>query len=176
MILVRDDDIFLNAIWRHQVFLKYKIFVHIGIIGSRPFPARWIKKHLYMYEICNHSYCHKCDKLINLDLNKQKKDLEKANEIIKKKIGINPRYFIPPCGRYNNRLIEACESVGLSLHPSYVIREKNENLYHSADSTDVVDKKEGWYICHTSKGIPSNRKLEKNLKYLYENNLTKFWK
>ena len=81
MIYVRDDDIFLNVFWRHQVFLKYKIFVHIGIIGSRPFPSRWIKKNLEMYEVCNHSYSHKCDKLVKMDLKSQIKDIEKEEEI-----------------------------------------------------------------------------------------------
>lgn len=176
MIYVRDDDIFINTLWRHQVFLKYKIFVHIGIIGSRPFPVRWIKKHLYMYEVCNHSYCHKCDKLITWSIKDQKKDLEKANVVIKKKLGVTPTYFIPPCGRYNDQLIEACESIGLSLHPSYILQEKNKKLYYSAKSADIIGKKEGWYVCHTSKGMPSNKRLEKNLKYLYENKLTEFWK
>jgi peptidoglycan/xylan/chitin deacetylase (PgdA/CDA1 family) len=176
MIYVRDDDIFLNVFWRHQVFLKYKIFVHIGIIGSRPFPSRWIKKNLKMYEICNHSYSHKCDKLVNMDLESQINDIEKANEIIKKKLGVTPRYFIPPCGRYNDQLIKACEKVGLTLHPSYVLREKNEELYHSANLTDLFGKKEGWYICHTSKGMPSQKRLEWNLKYLSENKLTQFFK
>lgn len=176
MISVRDDDIFINALWRHKVFLKYKIYVHIGIIGSRPFPARWIKKNLTKYEICNHSYCHKCDKLVNWSLKDQKKDLEKANVVIKRKLGVLPIYFIPPCGRYNDQLIEACESIGLSLHPSYVLHEKNKDLYFSAKSRDIIGKKEGWYICHTSKGIPSNKRLEKNMKYLYDNKLTKFWK
>ncbi len=176
MIYVRDDDIFLNAIWRHQVFIKYKIFVHIGVIGSRPFPARWIKKHLRMYEVCNHSYSHKCNKLVNWDLKRQKEDIERANNVIKKKLGVTPRYFIPPCGRYNDQLVEACESVGLSLHPSYIMREKNEELYHSANLTDIIGKKKGWYVCHTSKHHPSQRVLEKNLKYLYDNKLTEFWK
>ena len=129
-----------------------------------------------MYEICNHSYCHKCDKLVNWSIEDQKNDLEKANFVIKKKLGVTPTYFIPPCGRYNDKLIEACESIGLSLHPSYVLHEKNKDLYYSAKSTDIIGKKEGWYVCHTAKGIPSNKRLENNLKYLYDNKLTKFWK
>ena len=79
MICIRDDDIIINAIWRHQLFLNYKIIVDIGIITSRPFPARWIKKHIKMYEVCNHSHCHKLDKLIKWDTNKQREDLEKTH-------------------------------------------------------------------------------------------------
>jgi len=176
MIFVRDDDIFLNALWRHQTFLKYKIFVDIGIVTSRPFPARWIKKHLYMYEVCNHSHSHKCDQLINWDAKKQREDIETANKIIKRKIGAKPRYFIPPCGKYNDQLLEVCESLGLSLHPSYVIRKKHEDRYFSAHLKDIVGKKDGWYICHTANRQPSNKRLEKNLQYLSDNKLTRFWK
>jgi peptidoglycan/xylan/chitin deacetylase (PgdA/CDA1 family) len=176
MINVRDDDIFFNAIWRHKIFLKYKIYVHIGIIGSIPFPARWIKKHLNMYEICNHSYCHKPDMIAKFNIEKKIEDLDKANKVIKKKLGVKPNYFIPPYGRYNDQLIKACESVGLSLHPSYIMREKNKDLYYSAKTNDILGKNDGWYVCHTSKGIPSKNRLEKNMKYLYDNKLTKFWK
>jgi len=175
MIYIRDDDIIFNAIWRHQLFLKYKIFVDIGIITSRPFPVRWIKKHIKMYEVCNHSHSHKIDKLINWDSKKQREDLEKANNIIYKKIGIKPRYFIPPAGRYNEQLLEVCESIGLSLHPSYTMAKKNPEKYYSAHKVDIIGKNEGWYICHTASRQPSYSRLKKNLQYLYENRLTRFW-
>ncbi|RLF50088.1 MAG: hypothetical protein DRN24_07180, partial [Thermoplasmata archaeon] len=104
-----------------------------------------------------------------------KEDLEKANTIIEKKIGVKPRYFIPPYGKYNNQLVETCEALGMSLHPSYKIREKNNDKYYSAHLSDIIGKKEGWYVCHTSKGQPSHRRLDKNLQYLSENKLTRFW-
>ena len=176
MIFVRDDDIFLNAIWRHQPFLKYKIKVDIGITTSRPFPTRWIKKHLNMYEICNHSHSHSGKNLVNWNTSKQKEDLEKANNIIKKKLGVEPRYFIPPYGKFDDKLIEVCESLGMILHPSYKMRETTEKKYFSAHKVDIIGKKDGWYVCHTSKGQPSKKRLEKNLFYLYENKLTRFWK
>jgi len=176
MILVRDDDIFLNAIWRHQAFLKYKIFVDIGITTSRPFPVRWIKKHLNMYEICNHSHSHNGKELIDWDFKKQQEDLEKASNKIEKKLGVKPKYFIPPYGKYNNQLIEVCESLGMTLHPSYKMREKTEKRYFSAHLIDIIGKNEGWYVCHTSKGQPSQKRLDKNLFYLYQNKLTRFWK
>jgi len=175
MILIRDDDILFNAIWRHQPFLEYKIIVDVGIVTSRPFPARWIKKHLYMYNICNHSHSHKCEELINWNFKKQLEDLERANKIIEKKIGVKPKYFIPPCGRYNDQLLEACERLGLTLHPSYVMAEKDRSKYFSAHLTDIIGKKEGWYICHTASRKPSHNRLKRNLKYLYENKLTRFW-
>ena len=102
-------------------------------------------------------------------------DLEKANSIIHKKIGIKPKYFIPPRGFLSDQLIESCESVGLSLHPSYItMREKNEN-YYTAQKQDLFGKKEGWYICHISKHQPVFSRLKKNIDYLYENKLTRFW-
>ncbi len=175
MICIRDDDINLNAIWRHQIFLKYKMFVDIGIITSRPFPKRWIKKHIEMYEVCNHSHSHKLFKLINWEPKKQREDLEKANNIIYKKIGVKPRYFIPPGGKYNDQLIEVCESIGLSLHPSYVMAKKHKDVYFTAHKVDLFGKTDGWYVCHTASRQPSHRRLKKNLQYLYENKLTRFW-
>ena len=175
MILVRDDDIFINAIWRHMVFLEYKIFVDIGIVTSRPFPVLWMKKHLKMYEVCNHSHSHNCKQLVNWDEKKQKEDLEKANIIIKKKIGVTPKYFIPPCGKYNKQLLEVCKEIGMELHPSYVMREKKPDKYFSAHLKDIIGEKNGWYICHTANRKPSYNRLRKNIQYLYENRLTRFW-
>jgi len=175
MIFIRDDDIFLNALWRHQVFLEYKVFVDIGIITSRPFPAKWIKKHLYMYEVCNHTHRHPKKELVNWSEKKQIEDIEKANTIIKKKIGVKPRYFIPPYGDYNKQLKETCESIGLELHPSYVMREKHEEKYYPAHEQDIIGKKDGWYVCHTGNRNPSHKRLKKNVEYLYNNKLTRFW-
>jgi hypothetical protein len=175
MICIRDDDIFYNAIWRHQIFLDYQIYVDIGIITSKPFPARWIRKHINMYEVCNHSHCHNYNVLINYKLKNQIKDLEKANQIIHRKIGVNPRYFIPPGGIFNKKLVEASEAVGLSLHPSYITMKKNPENYYTAQKLDLFGKKEGWYICHTFKHQPTHSRLKQNIKYLYDNKLTRFW-
>ena len=174
MINIRDDDIFLNAIWRHQIFKKFRIFIDIGITTSRPFPSKWLKKNLFMYEVCNHSHCHKIDQLVNWNVKRQKEDIEKANNIIKKKLGVVPRYFIPPGGKYNDQLIEVCESIGLELHPSYVMREKHPEKYYSAHKEDIIGKKNGWYVCHTCNRQPSHNRLKKNIKYLQENKLTRF--
>ena len=175
MICIRDDDMFFNNIWRHQIFLDYKIVVDIGVITSKPFPARWIRKNIKMYEICNHSHCHDAPKMIKWSSKKQMEDLEKANKIIHKKIGVKPKYFIPPRGFLSDQLIESCESVGLALHPSYItMREKNEN-YFTAQKQDLFGKKEGWYVCHISKHQPVFSRLKKNIDYLFENKLTRFW-
>lgn len=175
MICIRDDDIFFNAIWRHKVFMDYHIVVDIGIITSRPFPAKWIKKNLKMYEVCNHSHSHDAHSIINWPSKKQKEDFEKANSIIFKKIGVKPKYFIPPHGFLNDRLIESCESIGLALHPSYVTMRKNKENYYTAQKVDIIGRKEGWYVCHTFKHQPKQSRLKRNMKYLYENRLTRFW-
>ena len=175
MISIRDDDIFINALWWHKIFLKYKMVVDIGVITSRPFPARWIKKHLKMYEVCNHSHSHRIKEIINWDEKKQKEDIEKANKIIKRKIGVTPKYFIPPAGKYNEQLIGVAESLGLSLHPSYVMAQKYKDRYFTAHKVDLFGKKEGWYICHTASRQPKYNRLKRNVEYLFENKLTRFW-
>lgn len=175
MICIRDDDIFYNAIWRHQIFKDYQIIVDIGVITSKPFPARWIRKNLKMYEVCNHSHCHDAPRIISWPPKKQIEDFEKANKIIHKKIGVKPKYFIPPRGFLSDQLIESCESIGLTLHPSYITMKKKPENYYTAQKVEIIGKKEGWYICHTFKHQPTHRILKRNIKYLYDNKLTRFW-
>ena len=206
MIKIRDDDIDLRVIFKHLPFIKYQIFVDIGIITSRPFPAKWIKKHLYMYEICNHSHSHDCDKFIKWSESEQRKDIEKANNIIKKKIGVTPKYFIPPASRYDDKMLEVIDSIGLKLHPMYdsslwllefihfippvanynkkiekicvdlgkTLHPNYKNHFHF-NKNNKTDKKEGWYVTHISYNHPNVIELEKQMKYLYENKLTRFW-
>jgi hypothetical protein len=207
MIFIRDDDIDLRIVIKHLPFLKYHIKVDLGIITSRPFPAKWIKKHLHMYEICNHSHSHKTLEFIKWSEKDQKKDIEKANEIIKKKLGVTPRYFVPPASRYDKKMIEVSESLGLELHPMYdegnwmieivyyippvenydkgmekickdlgkPLHPDFKNHFHFKANHKIENKK-GWYIIHTSLNEPNIITLEKQMKYLYENKLTHFWK
>lgn len=207
MIFIRDDDIDLRCVIKHLPFVKYHIFVDIGIITSRPFPVRWIKKHLHMYEVCNHTHSHNCDNFFNWDEKRQKKDIEKANNIIKKKIGVTPRYFIPPASRYDDKMLEVCESLGLVLHPMYesslwllefqyfippianydkrmekICKSLGKTLHPNFmehfhfDKNNKIDKKDGWYVSHTSYNHPNMIELEKQMEYLYDNKLTRFWK
>jgi len=174
MIYVRDDDVTVRAIWKHLLFLRYRIIVDIGISTSMKVPYRWIKNHLYMYEVCNHTHSHSPN-FVNWDRERQSEDIKKAQEIIIKKLGVKPKYFIPPYGKYNENLLEVLSELGLQIHPSYLLRKINPDRYYIMNKEDIIGKKEGWYICHTSWRSNPFWRLKKNLRYLYENRLTRFW-
>ena len=69
--------------------------------------------HKNGHEIGNHGYNHlDYDKL---DYEKNKEEISKAHDIIKEILKVDPRYFAPPSGAFNDNTIKASNDLGYDL-------------------------------------------------------------
>ncbi len=65
------------------------------------------------HEIGNHGYNHIDYDKITYDKNKE--EILKTHEVIKKILGIDSKYFAPPSGAFNENTVKACNELGYSL-------------------------------------------------------------
>ncbi|MFW5976322.1 MAG: polysaccharide deacetylase family protein [Bacillota bacterium] len=85
------------------------------------FAGYWLEKYPELvkeisrrgHEIGNHTYTHPhCNDLSREQL---KKELEDTSELIEKLTGNRPRFFRPPFGEYNNKVLETARNEGYQV-------------------------------------------------------------
>ncbi|MFW6270820.1 MAG: polysaccharide deacetylase family protein [Bacillota bacterium] len=85
------------------------------------FAGYWLEKYPELvkeiarrgHEIGNHTYTHPhCNDLSRSQL---EKELEDTSQLIEDLTGKRPRFFRPPFGEYNNRVIETAEELGYQV-------------------------------------------------------------
>ncbi len=96
-----------------DTFAKYNIKVTFFVVGEwvDKFPDMVKALHDAGHEIQNHSNTH--PHLTNLSKEKIAEEITGCNQKIKAITGIEPTLMRPPYGDYNNKVIEATESLGM---------------------------------------------------------------
>lgn len=111
-----------NVDWGTEEIPKMlKIFEDNNINISYFVTGKWAEKNEDMlreihnsgHEIGNHGYQHiDYDKL---DYESNKNEISKAHNIIKETINLEPRYFAPPSGAYNDNTVKAAKDLNYKL-------------------------------------------------------------
>jgi polysaccharide deacetylase family sporulation protein PdaB len=96
-----------------DIFNQYNIKVTFFVVGDwvDKFPDKVKMLHDAGHEIQNHSDSH--PHLTNLSKEEIVKELEACNQKIEKITGVRPTLMRPPYGDYDNKVIEATESIGM---------------------------------------------------------------
>lgn len=98
-----------------EIFEQNNITITFFVTGT------WAEKNKDMlkmihekgHEIGNHGYFHRDYSLLNYDLNK--KEIEKADEVILEAVGVKSKYFAPPSGAYNKQTVKAAKDLGYEV-------------------------------------------------------------
>lgn len=111
-----------NIDWGNENIQNMLDIFHKNNIKITFFPTgKWAEKNedilktIYKdgHEIGNHGYNHlDYDKL---DYEKNKEEIKKAHDIINKILDIEPKYFAPPSGAFNDNTIKASKDLGYDL-------------------------------------------------------------
>ncbi|WP_051280238.1 polysaccharide deacetylase family protein [Anaerovorax odorimutans] len=126
----------LDVLKKHDI--KATFFLSGEWIESYPFLAKRIAEE--KHEIGNHSYSH--PDFTKLSENEIIKEINKAENIIKETIGINPKpIFRFPFGSYNNNVLQLVGSLGYIYSIQWSIDPKDWKLPPSNKIVDNIIKK-----------------------------------
>jgi peptidoglycan/xylan/chitin deacetylase (PgdA/CDA1 family) len=94
--------------------IRAKLFINPGSIGTREY-CTWddIYKLSKAHDIENHALYHL--DLVTLQDEEIWEQIEKAQDVIKEKVGKYPRFFVPPWNHYDNRVESIVKEMGLQL-------------------------------------------------------------
>lgn len=119
-----------------DTFAKYNIKVTFFVVGEwvDKFPDMVKALHDAGHEIQNHSNTH--PHLTNLSKNKMIDEIKACNQKIKNITGVEPTLMRPPYGDYNNKVIEATESLGM-----YTIQWSVDSLdWKDLSATEITNR------------------------------------
>lgn len=96
-----------------DIGIRAKLFICTSLVGSSDSYCTWDDlRHLAIHHsIQNHSHIH-CD-LRTLTHDEILTNIDMANELIEKNIGLRPKYFVAPYNYYDDNVDEAIKSSGL---------------------------------------------------------------
>ncbi|WP_285398258.1 polysaccharide deacetylase family protein [Lysinibacillus sp. fls2-241-R2A-57] len=103
----------VNVAWGNEYLIKLlELLKKRDICLTFFLEGRWIEQNLELalmikdsnHEIGNHSYSHKDMKTLSVD--EIHMEITKTNEIINELLGVKPKYFTPPYGYFDTRVLE----------------------------------------------------------------------
>lgn len=94
--------------------IRAKLFIPTSLIGE-PGYCTWdeIRELSKYHDIENHSHSHKWH--TQMLTGEIIDSIERTNYLIESHIGRRPRYFVPPYNAYDDRVMEACQQLNLTL-------------------------------------------------------------
>jgi probable sporulation protein (polysaccharide deacetylase family) len=98
-----------------EIFKENNIYITFFITGRWAENNQDLVKLIYNngHEIGNHGYLHRDYSLLSYDMNRR--EIEKADKIIRKIIGKKPNFFAPPAGAYNKETVKAAKDLGYDV-------------------------------------------------------------
>ncbi|MGE7675059.1 polysaccharide deacetylase family protein [Lysinibacillus sp. NPDC094403] len=103
----------VNVAWGNEYLIKLLELLKKRDINLTFFlEGRWVEQNPELalmikdsnHEIGNHSYSHKDMKTLSVD--EIQMEITKTNEIINELLGVKPKYFTPPYGYFDSRILE----------------------------------------------------------------------
>ena len=94
--------------------IRAKLFICTSLVGQ-PGYCTWeeLKELSRHHDIENHSHIHQVHSSLQHD--EIYKSIVTANDLIRKHIGREPRYFVPPYNTFDERAVEICHDLELTL-------------------------------------------------------------
>lgn len=149
-----------------QVLIEHDVpatlFVGGKWVEDQPDAARELAANP-LFEIANHGYHH--PHLTRMDRAAIKQELQRAQDAIESITGVRPRYFRPPYGEYNRKLVNVAASLGLTTiqydlasgDPDKRVTAKRLSRYviHNVKGGSIVVmhiNQRGW---HTAEALPT---------------------
>lgn len=111
-----------NVDWGEEYLPKmFEIFKENNIHITFFVTGKWAEKNTDLlikmkelgHEIGSHGYSHK--DYGNLNYEENKNEIKKANDIIMEKTGLEPVFFAPPSGSYNDQTVIAAKEFGYKV-------------------------------------------------------------
>lgn len=98
-----------------DVFKENNIKISFFVTGKWAEQNRELLEKIYSegHEIGNHGYLHRDYDKLNYEDNKQ--EIQKTHNIIMDILGIEPKYFAPPSGAYNDSTIKAATDLNYDI-------------------------------------------------------------